>query len=84
MGNRRLNKIECSHVLGMHESERFKITALPCRSGFAQAGLNLWEATRLSFDKPLPGKSAHPTASSRFQKANFVYYDTVSKGRGDG
>jgi len=57
MGNRRLNKIECFHVLGMYESERFKVTAL-----------NLF----------------HPTASPRFQKANFLYYDTVSKRRGEG
>jgi hypothetical protein len=57
MGNRRLNKIECFYVLGMHESEQFKVTAL-----------NLF----------------HPTASPRFQKANFLYYDTVSWGRGEG
>jgi hypothetical protein len=64
MGNRRLYKIECLHVLGMPESERLKVTALPSperlhaaqgfgRRGFAQAGL------------------FHPTASLPFQKVGF-------------
>jgi len=28
MGNRHLHKIECSHMLGTHESEQLKVTAL--------------------------------------------------------
>jgi hypothetical protein len=28
MGNRRLYKIECLHMIGMSESERLKVTAL--------------------------------------------------------
>src|SRR5512139_364170 len=45
MGNRRSYKIDCLHMLGAQGSERLKVTAL-----------NLWEASRLSFDRPLPGK----------------------------
>jgi hypothetical protein len=45
MGNRRLHKIERFHTLGTPESERLKVTAL-----------NLWKASPLSFDRPLPGK----------------------------
>jgi hypothetical protein len=55
MGNRLLYKMERLDKLGTPESERIKVTAL-----------NLWEAIRLSFDKPLPGKAAHPTASPPF------------------
>jgi hypothetical protein len=60
MGNRRY-KVECFHMLGMPESERLKVIAL-----------NLWEASRLLFDRPLPGKP--PTQPPL----------SFSRGRGEG
>jgi hypothetical protein len=42
IGNRLLNKIECFHAIGMHESERFRVTALnlfhPTASPLIQKG----------------------------------------------
>jgi hypothetical protein len=38
-------KIECFHTVGTSHFEQLKVTAL-----------NLWEASYLSFDRPLPGK----------------------------
>jgi hypothetical protein len=60
----------------------------PClrRSGFAQAGPNLWEASRLSFDRPLPGKP--PTILGRlslFSENRFFHIATQPfDGRGEG
>ena len=83
MGNRRLYRIERFHTLGTSESERPRLPPCLRRSGFAQAGLNLWEASRLSFARPLPGKAAHPTAPPPFQKVGFFSYcETVLKGPG--
>jgi hypothetical protein len=73
MGNRRLYKAECFHMVGVSESERLKVTAL-----------NLWEASRLSFDKPLPGKPPTQPPPSFFKKSSFSYCDAVSKGEGKG
>ena len=39
-----------------------KVAAPPCRSPIGEAGLRLLEASRLSFDRPLPGRS--PTRPS--------------------
>ena len=72
MGNRRLYKIECLHMLGAQGSERLKVTAL-----------NLWDASRLSFDRPLPGKPPNiPDRLPPFKKSVFSYYDTASEGEG--
>jgi hypothetical protein len=62
MGNRRLYKIECLHMLGTPESERLEVTALPspkrhafaealAQAGYAQAGLNLFHPTAPPFKK---------------------------------
>jgi hypothetical protein len=45
MGNLRWLKMVCFHMLGTPESKRLNVAAL-----------NLWEASHLSFDRPLPGK----------------------------
>ena len=71
MENRRLNKIECFHVVGMHESERFKVTAL-----------NLWEASHLLFDRPLPGKPPTPPPLPVFKKP--ISYITTQSLEGEG
>ena len=47
--------IACIHMLGDSESKRLKVAAP-----------NLWEASLLSSDRPLPGKAAYPTASPLF------------------
>jgi hypothetical protein len=73
MGNRRLHKIECLHTLGTPGSERLKVTAL-----------NLWEASHLSFDRPLPGKPPNildrlsPLSKSRF------FHITTQPHKGEG
>jgi hypothetical protein len=62
MGNCHLSKIECFHMPGTPESERLKVTAL-----------NLWEASYLSFDRPLPGKPPKiPDRLSPFSKSRFL------------
>jgi hypothetical protein len=61
MGNPRLYKVECFHMFGVPESERLKVTAL-----------NLWEASRLSFDKPLPGKPLTQPPLPFFKKFFFI------------
>jgi hypothetical protein len=61
MGDRRSCKIECLHMLGTPESERLKVTAL-----------DLWEASGLSFDMPLPGKPPNiPDRPPPFQEVGF-------------
>jgi hypothetical protein len=58
MGNLRWLKIDHLHTAGDSESKRLKVAAL-----------NLLEASRLSFDRPLPGKPPNtPTASPLFRK----------------
>jgi hypothetical protein len=75
MGNRRLYKVECFHMLGMPESEWLKVTAL-----------NLWEASRLSFDRPLPGKPPTQPPLSFFKKSFFhiVTQPRWGEGLGEG
>jgi len=66
MGNCHLYKIKCFHMLGTPESERLKVTAL-----------NLWEASYLSFDRPLPGKPPKiPDRLSPFSKMGFFHITT--------
>ncbi len=73
MGNRRLYKIECLLMLGASGSEWLKVTAL-----------KLWEAFRLSFDRPLPGKPPNiPDRLSPFSKSRFFHIMTQSP-RGEG
>jgi hypothetical protein len=57
MGDRRLYKIECFHMLGALESERLKVTALSLSEN-----AHLAAVSRLS---------AHPTASPLFQEVGF-------------
>ncbi len=66
MGNRHLFEMERLHTLGTPESGVLKVTALPCRSGFAQAGLNLF----------------HPTASPPFQKVSLYFMTQLHGGEG--
>jgi hypothetical protein len=73
MGNHRLYKTKCFHVIVTLESERPKVAAL-----------NLWEASRFSFGRPLPGKPSHPTASPPFPKSGFFHIVTQSLKGGDG
>jgi hypothetical protein len=54
-------------MLGTPESEWLKVAAL-----------NLWEASRLSFDRPLPGKPPTRPPLPPFKKSVSSYYDTVS------
>ncbi len=62
MGNHRWLKIECLHRVGDPESKRLKVAAL-----------NLWEASRLSFDRPLPGKPPNiPDRLSPFAKSRIL------------
>jgi hypothetical protein len=44
------------HVLQWNPPKHTFLRAGPVPSGEGQAGLKLWEASRLSFDRPLPGK----------------------------
>jgi hypothetical protein len=68
MGNGHLHKIECFHTLGTLESERIKVTAL-----------NLWEASHLFIDRPLPGKPPNiPDRLSPFSKNLFFHFTTQS------
>ncbi len=68
MGNYHLHQIESFHTFGTPESERLKVTAL-----------NLWEASYLSFDRPLPGKPPKiPDRLPLFKKSVFSYYDRAS------
>jgi hypothetical protein len=70
MGNCHLHKIEFFHTLGTPESERLKVTAL-----------NLWEASYLSFDRPLPGKPPKiPDHLSPFSKSRFFHITTQPPG----
>jgi len=56
-------------MLGTPESERLKVTAL-----------NLWEASYLSFDRPLPGKPPKiPDRLSPFSKMGFFHITTQSQ-----
>ena len=64
MGNRRLYKIERFHTPGASESEQLKVPPCLRRSGFAQAGLNLF----------------HPTASPPFPENRCFYIATQSRG----
>jgi hypothetical protein len=76
MGNRRLYKVERFHTFGTSESERLKVTAL-----------NLWEASGLSFDRPLPGKPPTRPPLPLFQKMGFFHIATQSlggEGKGEG
>jgi len=58
-------------MLGTPESERLKVTAL-----------NLWEASYLSFDRPLPGKPPKiPDRLSPFSKMGFFHITTQSPNR---
>jgi len=58
-------------MLGTPESERLKVTAL-----------NLWEASYLSFDRPLPGKPPKiPDRLSPFSKMGFFHITTQSPKR---
>ncbi len=61
-------------MLGTLEFEHIKVTAL-----------NLWEASRLSFDRPLPGKPPNiPDSLSPFSKELILpYCDTASEREGD-
>jgi hypothetical protein len=73
MGNCHLYKIKYLYPLGPPESERLKVTAL-----------NLWEASYLSFDRPLPGKPPKiPDRLSPFQKIGFfiLRHSLVGEGR---
>jgi hypothetical protein len=63
MGDRRLIKIECFHMVGTPESERLKVTAL-----------NLSENAHLAAASRL---SAHPTAPPPFKKSISSYYNTA-------
>jgi len=62
--------MEWFYTLGMPESERQEVTAL-----------NLWEASYLSFDRPLPGKPSNiPDRLSPFSKSGFFHITTQSPG----
>ena len=66
------SKLNAFNRIGNPESERLMVAAL-----------NLWEASRLSFDRPFPGKPPNiPDRLSPFPKAVFSYCDTASAGRG--
>jgi len=70
-----LHEIECLHTLGTLESERLKVTAL-----------NLWEASRLSFDRPLPGKPpTRPPLPSLIMSAFYIVTQSPEgEGKGEG
>jgi hypothetical protein len=74
MGNRRWLKIECLPTVNDPESKRLKVAAL-----------NLWEASRLSFDRPLPGKPPNiPDRLSPFPKSLiFILPHSLSMGGRD-
>jgi hypothetical protein len=72
MGNRRWLKIERLHMVGAPESKRLKVAAL-----------NLLEAVRLSFDRPLPGKPPNiPDCLSPFPKSHIFILRHSLEGRG--
>ena len=64
MGKRRLCKTERFHTSGTPESKRLKVTAL-----------NLWETSRLSFDRLLPGKP--PTRAPLPFSGKLVFYIAI-------
>jgi hypothetical protein len=75
MGNHRWLKIECLHRVGDPESKRLKV-----------ATLNLWEASRYPFDRPLPGKPPNsPDRLSPFPRSRTFHIATQSlEGGGEG
>jgi hypothetical protein len=73
MADRCWMETECFHVLGGPESKRLK-----------DAAPNLWEASPLSFDRPLPGKPPTRPPLSFSEKPYFLCCDTASEGRGTG
>jgi hypothetical protein len=87
MGNLGWFKIKCLHSVGDSESERLKVAALPSfRKAGRHAGLNLWEASHLSFDRPLPGKPPNiPDRLSPFPKSRiFILRHSLKGGWGMG
>jgi hypothetical protein len=71
MGNDRWYDIECYHRIADPELKRLKVAAL-----------NLWEASRLSFDRPLPGKP--PTQPPLPFSEKAVFHITSQSQRGEG
>ncbi len=72
-GEHRWLKIECLHMVGDSESKWLKVTAL-----------NLWEASRLSFDRPLPGKPPNIPTASPFGKSRIFTLRHSLLGERDG
>jgi len=73
MGNDRWLKIECVHMVGDPESKRLKVAAL-----------NLLEASRLSFDRTLPGKPLNfPDRLSPFSGKPYFHITARFLGRGE-
>jgi hypothetical protein len=60
-------------MIGDPESKRLKVAAL-----------NLWEASHLSFDRPLPGKPSNiPDRLSLFPKTHiFILRHSLKRGKG--
>ena len=75
MGRHRWLKIECLNIVGDPESKQLKVAAL-----------NLWEASRLPFDRPLPGKPPNiPGRLSPFPKSRFyIFRHSLQWGEGGG